>query len=388
MKRRDFLKSALIGSTLLSSGLFPRSGKTTAWGKWQKGRHYYRIDAYGHFCPMDYLAKLEELSGFTNPLRSQIEHNPYLSDINERLAMMDDTGTDVTIIIPTPPLETAPPNIYTDPTQAVAAAQFGNDKIAEIVAQHPSRFKWVALLPSNLPGGNYEPMLEELERAVGNGAVGGCFDVSPTLKPPDHDDYMQLYQKAVDLNVPLWMHPSRPATYPDYTQDPEVFPGSGLRLSKYLLFLLLGWLLDESVAQARIAFAGVFNSLPDLKIIVHHKGALVPLFQYRLKYEYYPESAAAGIPATISPPYLDHLRHFYVDTAFNGDPSFETETIKIICDFYGPDHVLFGTDAAYNGANWGKDGVLKARYAVEGLHVPSKEIKNIFSDNILRIIPG
>jgi predicted TIM-barrel fold metal-dependent hydrolase len=111
------------------------------------------------------------------------------------------------------------------------------------------------------------------------------------------------------------------------------------------------------------------------------------LFQNRLTYDLYDQiGLATGIPSTISKPYLDHFRKFYVDTVFSGNASFETEIVQIAYDFFGPDHVLFGTDAAFS-TNDGRTGTLNARYSVEDLQVTNKEMKNIFSNNILRIIP-
>jgi predicted TIM-barrel fold metal-dependent hydrolase len=260
--------------------------------------------------------------------------------------------------------------------KAVQAAQFINNEIANIAAQHPTRFKGVAILPTL----NADIMLTEFDRAVNQlNAVGGCFVVSPTAKPPDHSDYLQLYAKAVQLNVPLWMHPSRPATYADYTSDVP-------QISKYYLFMLLGWILDSSVAMARIVFKGVFDTYPDLKIIAHHKGAITALFQNRLTYGYLIEQNITQNMPTVSQPYVEHFKKFYVDTAFSGNESFETEIVKIAYDFFGADHVVFGTDAPLS-TNSGREGTLNARHSVEELRVPNKDIKNIFSNNILKIIP-
>jgi predicted TIM-barrel fold metal-dependent hydrolase len=210
-----------------------------------------------------------------------------MHNVEDRLKVMDACGIDVSILGPNPFIETAGPGVYGIPTKALEAAQYINDRMADIVAAHPDRFKWVALLPTNLPSSapNVDIMLNEFTRAVSNGAVGACFVVAPTLKPPDHADYLELYARAVELGVPLWIHPSRGAvpSFDYYNQEPK---------SMYYLFLLLDWLLDSSVAMVRIAFSGVFNDTahPEKfhKLIIHHKGALVPLFQDRLKYDFYP----------------------------------------------------------------------------------------------------
>ncbi len=399
MKRRDFLKGAAIGAGVLASGMLPGKGKAASsntFGNKRRGVDFYRIDSYAHFAPLEYIDLLEALNAPIPPPNSQrpiIQPIKAMWDVDDRLQMMDDTGIDLSIFIPQPFIETAA-NVAKDPVKALQAAKFINDQMAGIVAQHRDRFKWVALLPTNLPTdvapntSNYDEMIAEFERAVSNGAVGACFIVSPTAKPPDHEDYvgnpstgkLGLYGKAEDLNVPLWIHPSRPPIYPDYTTD--VPP-----LSKYYLWLLLDWLLDSSVAMARIVFANVFGKYPNVKIVIHHKGALVPLFQNRLTYDLYSEiGVASGIPATIPKPYLDLFRKFYVDTVFSGNSSFETEIVKIAYDFFGADHVLFGSDAAFS-TNDGRDGTLNARYSVENLQIPNKNIEDIFANNILNIIP-
>ncbi len=390
MKRRDFLKGAIISSGLLGAGLLSQPVKAAPSNspKHRKNK-FFRIDSYSHFSDEGYMELLEQLNA---PPGSQPPFPPNsqrpiigpigsMLDVNQRLDMMDDTGIDISIIIPQPFIETAP-NVAKDPVLALQAAQYINDKMAALEEQHPTRFRWVALLPTNLPSSdaNRAIMLTEFERAVDNGAVGACFIVSPTSKPPDHADYMQLYAKAVELDVPLWIHPSRPLNYPDYTQD--VPP-----LSKYFLFLLLDWLLDSSVAMARIAFAGTFDTYPDLKLVIHHKGALVPIFQNRLNYDLYTAiGLATGIPASITQPYIDHFRNFYVDTVFSGNASIEPEITQMSYDFFAPGHVLFGTDAAFSPDN-GSVGTLNARFSVEDMKLPAKKLQDIFSNNVLNIIP-
>jgi predicted TIM-barrel fold metal-dependent hydrolase len=270
-----------------------------------------------------------------------------------------------------PPID-ATPAVYNDPEKALQAAQFMNNAIAEIVTQHPTRFKGVALLPTKDVG----IMLNEFERAVTQlHAVGGVITVSPTSKPPDHADYMQLYQKAVDLNVPLWIHPGRGPTYPDYVGEP---------ISKYWMNMILGYVYDSSVAMARIVFKGVFDTYPNLKLITHHHGAFITQWANRIQgsYDFY-DMIGTHQDTTISKPYIEHFRKFYCDTVCMGQ---ESEFIKAAFDFFGPDRVLFGTDAPYS-TNYGKDVIMDSRYSVEGLDVTNKDLQNIFANNILKIIP-
>lgn len=74
--------------------------------------------------------------------------------------------------------------------------------------------------------------------------------------------------------------------------------------------------------------AGIFQRYPDLKIIVHHAGGMVPFFAGRIKY-ILPEDQAVA------------FHKFYVDTAILGN----APALKLTVDYFGSDHVLFGTDA-------------------------------------------
>ena len=49
--------------------------------------------------------------------------------------------------------------------------------------------------------------------------------------------------------------------------------------------------------------------------------------------------------ATISKPYVKHFRNFYCDTATQ---AFAPGQLKLACDFFGAEHVLFGTDVPYD----------------------------------------
>ena len=378
MNRREFMTSAALGAAVMSSNH-------------RRVDNILAIDSFCHFSPLEYIDLLLNLNGPNGSQGLTVQRRLAasiieLSDINARLKAMNDTGVDISILTSQPFLEMAP-GVSTDPVKALQAAIFINDYMAKIADDHRKAIKWVAQLPVNLPSNdsNYALMIGELKRCLSNGAVGGCFPVSPTIKPPDHPDFvgdstkLGLFGEAARLKVPLWMHPARPASVPDYQQD--VPP-----ISKYTLHLYFGWLLDESVSMVRIAFANAFGKYPDLKIICHHRGALMPLFQARVSYEFdrfY--NLDTGIPDNIDTPYLDHFRKFYVDTSTSADAKTDASILKIVYDFYGADHVLFGTDAAFS-LRGGRQGTLEAIASVQSLPVSKNQRENIFSNNILKLL--
>jgi uncharacterized protein len=374
MKRMDFLKTVLAGAAAAnippkgSAAARTRQGSPKA-EKSASEKHVFLIDAYSHFSPMVVIDLLEQLSDHPNPFRALSQSNPAAIDPSARIRAMDECGADVNVLVPSPFIESAP-TVYADPIKAARVARLMNDSIAEIVAGHPKRFLGIALLPTT----NADVMLAELERAIKQlHMAGAVFVVSPTAKPPDHPDYMQLYEKAAALDVPLWIHPGRPLVYPDYAVEQE---------SKWNIAMMLGWPVDSSIAMCRIAFSGVFDKHPDLKIIIHHRGGMIPSWFSRINGILHANARFMAVP-NISQPYVKHFQKFYCDTASSGH---EPELLKPAYDFFGPDHVLFGTDSPNDG-NRGITMTEDARYDVQHMGLSESAMKKVFSENLLKIIP-
>ncbi|MEO0249282.1 MAG: amidohydrolase family protein [candidate division WOR-3 bacterium] len=374
MKRRDFLKAVGAGALGVTLGgpSLPGLGeaktqsdrsKRAAQGPARSAFH--TIDAFTHISTMDFISLLENLAGVApNPFRALFEKNLPLIDPTQRIKAMDAIGATMHILLPLPYLESSP-QVYSDRAKALQAAQFINDAVARVVAQYPDRFLGVAMLPTL----NADDMLSEFERAVTQlRMVGGFFVVSPLSKPPDHPDYLRLYAKACDLDVPLWIHPARAVVPPDYAGEPT---------SKYNIWMTIGWPMDTSVAMTRIVFSGVFDTYPNLKLITHHRGAFIPFWFNRIN-----EIVLQQVPVNISKPYIKHFQKFYIDTACSG---IEPDQMKMAYKFFGPEHTLFGTDTPLDGEG-GARFYRYARESLSGIGLSKKILTNIYSANVLKII--
>ncbi len=372
MKRRDFLRKALLTSTLLGVGLTSTAPSRGNQHDEVSSEKEYRIDSYCHFSMMSVIDFLEKASnGRPHIFRSLFANTPTLLDVDKRLALMDACGIDLSVLVPLPWLETTP-SVHGNPKLCAQAARLFNEELAIIVNRRPDRFVGVALLPTTDP----EVMLTEFERAVRTlKLVGGFFVVGPTVKQPDHPHYEHLYKKAVELDVPLWIHPSRPPDYPDYV---------GEKSSQFQVWQTLSWLLDSSTAMVRLVFSGIYERHPNLKLIIHHHGALIPLFAKRMQYgwEYFEQSTGNKQPTPISRPYIDHFKKFYCDTATQGH---EPLILKMTYNFLGPDHILFGSDAPMD-ATGGRAFTVDAKRSVEDMGLTKADRRKIFSSNILQLL--
>jgi uncharacterized protein len=328
-----------------------------------------RIDAYTHSSSMK-IFEFADRQGAGNPLLASVyTHLPLLFDVHERLDLLDRNEISVHVLVPVPWLE-AFPAIASDRKQAPQAARLMNDELAAFIAKKPNRFRGVALLPTV----DQEAMLGELHRAVKElGFIGAYLPVGPTVKRMDHPDFEPLYKAIVDLDVALWLHPSRPPV-PDYVDE---------KMSRYFEWQIEGWLSDTTSAMFRIVFAGVFDRYPDIRIVTHHAAGMLPTSAMRADAMWTLfEAAGAALPTAIAKPYINHFKKFYCDTAAFG---YAPKVIELALDFFGPERVLFGTDTPFD-ATGGQYFTHETLRALGDIQMPAQTQAALLNGNARRIL--
>jgi aminocarboxymuconate-semialdehyde decarboxylase len=144
-----------------------------------------------------------------------------------------------------------------------------------------------------------------------------------------------------ELRRPIWLHPIRPMTAPDYVEE---------QVSKFDLWWAFGWPHETSLAMGRLVFAGVFDRWPELAIITHHVGGTIPLFAGRIEHGLAllgtrnPPEHQAAVETTLQEPPLAAFRRFFADTASFGSRS----ALDCGRDFFGADKLLFATDMPFD----------------------------------------
>jgi len=328
-----------------------------------------RIDAHTHFSSLKFLDALEKQDGKPFVLGGMYRSKPALTDPKARLAILDRNEVDIHVLVPVPWLE-AFPRIAGDRTLAPQFARIINDEIAAVVAAQPKRFKGVALLPAVDP----DAMVAELHRAVKElGFVGAYVPVGPTAKRMDHPDYEALYATIVELDVMLWLHPTRPPL-PDYLDE---------KASRYQMWQQMGWPYDTTSAMYRIVFSGVFERYPGIRIITHHHGGFVPYYAGGMTGSWAAsEEEGTQLSDKISRPYIDHFKKFYCDTACK---DFVPKVLELALDFFGPDRMLFASDTPF-GANDGQNFTAGALRSIEAMQIAPQVRATILSENARRIL--
>jgi aminocarboxymuconate-semialdehyde decarboxylase len=77
-----------------------------------------------------------------------------------------------------------------------------------------------------------------------------------------------------ELDLPIWVRPSRTAAFSDYRDEPR---------SREEPWWAFDWPYETSIFMGRVIFSGLFARHPNLKIIRHHCGAMVPYFEARTR---------------------------------------------------------------------------------------------------------
>lgn len=324
-----------------------------------------KIDIFTHIMPKKYMEALPDFA----EKRAFIEVAPALADMDLRFRIMDKhEGLMQVITLAYPPIED-----IAGPKKAVELARLANDEMAELVNKYPDRF--VAAVAS-LPLNNVDAALKEIDRAIGKLRFRGVQIFTPINdKPLDSPEFMPLYEKMAQYNLPLWIHPRRSAEYADYRTAGK---------SLYNIHHIFGWPYETTAAMTHLVFSGIFDRLPGLKFITHHAGAMVPFFEQRVKTWY--EKAEMTLKLdyllglTRNP--IEYYKMFYGDTAICGN----TPALMCAHAFFGADHLMFGTDMPMGDTQLGFRTTRQIIEAIEQMGITEPDKKKIFEDNARRLL--
>ena len=331
-----------------------------------------KIDAYAHISPPKYTEALrQDYPKFYGQILGKV---PPLFDMDERFRIMDmyQPLVQVLTVGPVPPLEA-----FASPEKSVELAKMANDEMAELVLKYRDRFiAAIALLPMN----NIEAALKETDRAINElGFKGIYLHSNINGKPLDSPEFMPFFEKMAKYNLPIYIHPWRGDDFADYKTE---------KTSNYMIASIFGWPYETTAAMTRLIFSGILEKHPDLKVITHHCGGMVPYYEQRILQHYgfqdktYQKEAAYLHELTKTP--LEYYKMFYNDTAIHGN----TPALMLAYHFWGADHLVFGADMPLGDYDLGVRSYRQTISAIEAMDITDDEKKKIFADNarsLLRI---
>jgi uncharacterized protein len=250
-----------------------------------------------------------------------------LPEIGERrLRSMDEAGIAVQVLSNTGP----GPDLVPGP-DGIDIAREMNDHLAEAISRHPERFAGFAVLPMLSP----EPCAVELVRAVKKlGFVGALINGTTDGRFLDHPSYDGLLAAAVDLDVPIYVHPHLAPEAVRQAYFSDLQPGAG----RVLEAAGWGWHSETAIHVLRLVLAGTLDRHPRLKLIVGHMGEMLPMMLDRIDQVFALDIEHLDRP--ISRTILDQV---WITTSgvFN-EPPFLAALLT-----FGIDRIMFSVDYPY-----------------------------------------
>jgi predicted TIM-barrel fold metal-dependent hydrolase len=150
-----------------------------------------------------------------------------------------------------------------------------NDHLAAVCAKHPTRFAGFASLPLATP----DACADELRRAVKElKFLGAMINGTTENRFLDHPSYDGLLAAAVELDVPIYIHPHLPPP----AVNEIYYSGLPEGADRVLGSAGWGWHSEVAIQILRMVFAGTFDKHPKLKIIIGHMGEMLPVMMARI----------------------------------------------------------------------------------------------------------
>ncbi|HEX9853994.1 MAG TPA: amidohydrolase family protein [Acidimicrobiia bacterium] len=205
------------------------------------------------------------------------------------------------------------------------SARLQNERLAAAVADFPDRF---VALGATVPLQDVDMAIAEMDRAVDDLGFKGL-QIGGTIHGHNLDEprFRPFWQAVAAKGVPVILHPN------GYEESH--------RLGEYFLVNCVGNPLETMVAASRLIFSGLFEELPDLRLVLLHGGGYLPFYSSRSDHtwEVRPETRVA-IP---DHPPSHYMRRLYYDTMV-----FQPIYLRHLVEIVGADRVMAGTDFPFD----------------------------------------
>jgi gamma-resorcylate decarboxylase len=269
---------------------------------------------------------------------SRLTHGNYLAELGRRLgdpalrvAEMDESGVDLSV------LSLTAPGIQGQPDARVATEQavhMNDELFSKFIRPYPNRFAGFAAVPLQ----DAKAAAAELKRVVHDygfkGAmINGYSNVlkngAPAVEYLDSPNALPFWEAVAELDIPVYLHPRMPAEI--HNSIYEGYP--------VLLGSAWGFGIETATHALRLILSGLFERFPNINIILGHLGESLPYAVSRIDHrlEFHTPESRVGAKKTVAE-YLRKNFHF-TTSGFCHDQAFLTTINEV-----GADRLLFASD--------------------------------------------
>ncbi|KAI1810972.1 uracil-5-carboxylate decarboxylase [Poronia punctata] len=299
----------------------------------------------------------------------------HYSSVEQKLHFMDTHGIDISVIsLANPWLDFVPSEVAGETAKSV------NTAFSEMCASHPGRLFFFATLPLTAPP-------ETLLAAIGHirglkycrGVILGTSGLGKGL---DDAALVPVFRALAANKLTIFLHPH-------YGLPSEVWGPRATEEYGHVLPLALGFPMETTIAVARMYLAGVFDAVPDLRMLLAHSGGTLPFLAGRI------ESCVVHDAHLVKEGKVSGRRtiwqvlkeQVYLDAVIYSDVG-----LKAAVDASGVDRLMFGTDhpffppiegdeqGVWESMTWNKEAVSKA------LGNGSDEARAVMGGNAVKVL--
>lgn len=270
--------------------------------------------------------KAERNDIYDNPDEAKKKVLDLVFDIDaQRLSEMDRCGIDFAQISLTEPgSETFEP----ETGKKIATAY--NDIMIDAINKYPDRIgAYMSLVPDDV-----EWSLREIDRCVEGGMFGWSTFSNVNGKYLDDPKYFPILEKLASYKMPVYLHPNR-SPEKGYIEFGYCLNGPSL-----------GFTADTQLLFMRMIHRGIFDKLPELRVMLGHDCEGMGFFKNRMDTAW---RQGLGQPAENIGVTLKHEPSFYLDKNTWGTTSgnYSQIALRATIDSMGKEKIMLGTDFNY-----------------------------------------
>lgn len=281
---------------------------------------------------------------WSRTLAGGVIHDRLLDLDGERIEIMDKAGIDMQLLS-----LTATGVQMMDADTANTVAKSSNDRLADAIKRHPSRYAGLATVAPQDPAG----AVREIDRAISELKLNGIIINSHTDGEFLSDEkYWPILEAIEALEVPLYIHPRAPGPL-----------HAAAYRTDHLEHAIWGYAAETGLHALRLITGGIFDRFPRLTVVLGHMGEAVPYWLYRID-DRHRMMAAMNIEhrELKRKPSEYFLDNFAITTSgVNWTPPLEY-CISVL----GVDKVMFAVDYPYQetfeAVDWLNDAPLSEEY--------------------------
>ncbi|ENH64377.1 2-amino-3-carboxymuconate-6-semialdehyde decarboxylase [Fusarium oxysporum f. sp. cubense race 1] len=193
----------------------------------------------------------------------------HYASLAQKLHFMDTHRIDISVIsLANPWLD------FLSPSESGAIAQSVNEEFSRMCSDNPGRLFFFGTLPLTAA---LETVLASIEHLrILRYCRGVILGTSGLGKGLDDPDLLPIFEALATTGLTVFLHPH-------YGLPNDVWGPRASAEYGHVLPLALGFPMETTIAVARMYLAGVFDKVPELRMILAHSGGTLPFLAGRIE---------------------------------------------------------------------------------------------------------